>query len=79
MTRGGAPRGAAASARESQGAGAAASGRAARDAGASACRAGEKPFKAADLWPLWLIGLFFVLAALVRLPTIWTSFRHSIR
>ena len=69
MTRGGAPRGAAASARESQGAGAAASGRAARDAGASACRAGEKPFKAADLWPLWLIGLFFVLAALVYLLT----------
>ncbi len=69
MTRGGAPRGAAASARESQDAGAAASGRAARDAGASACRAGEKPFKAADLWPLWLIGLFFVLAALVYLLT----------
>lgn len=57
MTRGGAPRGAAASARESQ------------DAGASVCRAGEKPFKAADLWPLWLIGLFFVLAALVYLLT----------
>lgn len=75
MTRGGARQGAAASARESQDAGAAvsgraaASGRAAHDAGASACRAGEKPFKAADLWPLWLIGLFFVLAALVYLLT----------
>ena len=69
MTRGGARHGAAASARESLDAGAAASGHAAHDAGASACRAGEKPFKAADLWPLWLIGLFFVLAALVYLLT----------
>ena len=69
MTRGGARHGAAASARESLDAGAAVSGHAAHDAGASACRAGEKPFKAADLWPLWLIGLFFVLAALVYLLT----------
>lgn len=30
---------------------------------------GEKPFQAAALWPLWLIGLFFVLAALVYLVT----------
>lgn len=69
MTRGGAPQGAAASAREAQSAGAAASGRAARDAGASARSACEKPFQAAALWPLWLIGLFFVLAALVYLLT----------